>query len=52
MAASGSREGKQNAQSKDGGGGEEPPIAGVQLRSQLEVMPLVTSSNSNWTKTP
>ena len=51
LAASGSREGKRNAQSKDRGGGEDPPIAGVQLTSELEVMPSVTSSNSNWTKT-
>ena len=52
LAASGSGEDKQNAQSKDRGGGEEPPMAGVQLTSELEVMPSVTSSNSNCTKTP
>lgn len=49
FAASGSREGKQNAQSKDRKRGEEPPIAGAQLTS---LALLITSSNSNWTKTP
>lgn len=39
-AASLSREGEWNAHSKDRGGGEEPPIAGVQLQGQ----PAVTSS--------